>query len=605
MMELIENCLRSTDSSGLHSLQNMWDDSNPNDFSCSRLLRSDKTLLMTAAKMGHLNCSRYLLSVISSEVNTRNGDGFTALHYAAYHGHEEVAFLLLNAGADPRLCNNYQENALDSALAGGHVKFAERLRLSRFYTLTPFGDLFDFSGDFMSDLNKRLESFDGRKDDKNNSSSTYVRADSSTYVRADSSSGSSNSNDNILSISKNISEIDNHLSDGEIDENINENNDKYLKNEQKNIHDGKIGSEIKKFRGKNNLVYGMKIEQKTVNNEMDLSGVNVVNVSGLSRKDAGKYYLEVKSAIDGGSESIIGQICDCLEGDKDISHIDKVKSHGEDCMMIGRSRLNQFCLDDLSVSKQHATISYVTNIGYFLKDLGSKHGTFVDGSRVSTSSTNLNEKNVKMEMKKCGKNVENVSSGNTTLDNELLITDGMEIRFGRIVCHLKRRRQSAIITSGFQPNLRPSQVEDTAEVLGKKRDAVMALYGHYNNDKREKIQKKSFEIQNIDVQRPKEIEGNVPLTDQRPGQIEGNDQGVPIGNDIGAALMQKMGWNGSKIGKNGGILKPIVAVKRVDGVGLGFDNAIIGEASECGNMENMSRKEIERKKMICRYQDAI
>jgi hypothetical protein len=38
---------------------------------------------------------------------------------------------------------------------------------------------------------------------------------------------------------------------------------------------------------------------------------------------------------------------------------------------------------------------------------------------------------------------------------------------------------------------------------------------------------------------------------------------------------------------------------------IGFDNAIIGEASECGNMENMSRKEIERKKMICRYQDAI
>jgi hypothetical protein len=71
MMELIESCLKSTDASGLHSLQNMWDDSNPIDFSCSRVLKSNKTLLMTAAKMGHLNCSRFLLSVISSEINTR------------------------------------------------------------------------------------------------------------------------------------------------------------------------------------------------------------------------------------------------------------------------------------------------------------------------------------------------------------------------------------------------------------------------------------------------------------------------------------------------------------------------------------------------------
>jgi hypothetical protein len=27
---------------------------------------------------------------------------------------------------DPKLCNNYQENALDSAVAGGYVQFAER-----------------------------------------------------------------------------------------------------------------------------------------------------------------------------------------------------------------------------------------------------------------------------------------------------------------------------------------------------------------------------------------------------------------------------------------------------------------------------------------------
>jgi pSer/pThr/pTyr-binding forkhead associated (FHA) protein len=125
--------------------------------------------------------------------------------------------------------------------------------------------------------------------------------------------------------------------------------------------------------------------------------------------------------------------------------IGEVGSKSED-MTIGRSRLNQFCLDDLSVSKQHAVITYVSNVGYFLKDLGSKHGTFVDGSRVSISP-DINEKN--MKMKKSA--VNNDSSVNSTIgydDNRTVVTDGMEIRFGRIVCQLKRRRQSAIITSG-------------------------------------------------------------------------------------------------------------------------------------------------------------
>lgn len=34
----------------------------------------------------------------------RNNDGFTALHYAAYHGYEAVVFLLLDAGAGTECC---------------------------------------------------------------------------------------------------------------------------------------------------------------------------------------------------------------------------------------------------------------------------------------------------------------------------------------------------------------------------------------------------------------------------------------------------------------------------------------------------------------------
>lgn len=75
MMELIENCMNS-DSSGLHALQNMWENSNKIEFLPSRILQSNKTLLMTAAKMGHLHCCRFLLSVISPEINQRYCIGF-------------------------------------------------------------------------------------------------------------------------------------------------------------------------------------------------------------------------------------------------------------------------------------------------------------------------------------------------------------------------------------------------------------------------------------------------------------------------------------------------------------------------------------------------
>jgi pSer/pThr/pTyr-binding forkhead associated (FHA) protein len=49
---------------------------------------------------------------------------------------------------------------------------------------------------------------------------------------------------------------------------------------------------------------------------------------------------------------------------------------------IGRGEENKIRLDDLSVSRRHARIAWKQG-GYWLSDLGSMGGTWVDGSRLS------------------------------------------------------------------------------------------------------------------------------------------------------------------------------------------------------------------------------
>jgi ankyrin repeat protein len=57
------------------------------------------------------------------------GDGFTALHLAAFFGHAEAARLLLGKGAAPNVVsrNGLQVMPLHSAAAGGHLEVARLL----------------------------------------------------------------------------------------------------------------------------------------------------------------------------------------------------------------------------------------------------------------------------------------------------------------------------------------------------------------------------------------------------------------------------------------------------------------------------------------------
>ena len=64
---------------------------------------TDITVLMNAAKYGRFKCCEFLLNEKQSKIDLQNSKGYSALHYACYGGHTDVAFFLLKSGADPSL----------------------------------------------------------------------------------------------------------------------------------------------------------------------------------------------------------------------------------------------------------------------------------------------------------------------------------------------------------------------------------------------------------------------------------------------------------------------------------------------------------------------
>lgn len=84
---------------------------------------------LDAAALGLADHLRSLLDDDPDRVQQVSGDGFTALHLAAWFGHDNVAELLLARGADPEqpATNGTQLRPLHSAAAGGHCVIAHLL----------------------------------------------------------------------------------------------------------------------------------------------------------------------------------------------------------------------------------------------------------------------------------------------------------------------------------------------------------------------------------------------------------------------------------------------------------------------------------------------
>jgi ankyrin repeat protein len=83
-----------------------------------------------AAKRGDLVALGALYEADASLIGARDGDGSTALHCAAWKGHEAVVAWLLEVGADVHAHNandHWGTTALHAAAHANQAKIAERL----------------------------------------------------------------------------------------------------------------------------------------------------------------------------------------------------------------------------------------------------------------------------------------------------------------------------------------------------------------------------------------------------------------------------------------------------------------------------------------------
>lgn len=69
------------------------------------------------------------------------------------------------------------------------------------------------------------------------------------------------------------------------------------------------------------------------------------------------------------------------------------------------------------------------NRGFLVRDLGSKHGTFVNGKRIGVREGNSQNRS-----------------------SQLYLQDGFEVRFGRVFCKVFRKKQEPVLLNQFVPN---------------------------------------------------------------------------------------------------------------------------------------------------------
>ena len=72
--------------------------------------------LVEAAKKGYLATIEAHLK-IGADPNATDGEGFTALHWAAFRGHDPIISVLLSAGADPDVLDEREARAPPLSLA--------------------------------------------------------------------------------------------------------------------------------------------------------------------------------------------------------------------------------------------------------------------------------------------------------------------------------------------------------------------------------------------------------------------------------------------------------------------------------------------------------
>ena len=89
-------------------------------------LKADESIHI-AAEAGHIEAVKKHLAA-GTDVNAKDGDGYTPLHFAAINGHKELAELLIDSGADVNAKDDFGETPLDWAVDEGQIEIADLLR---------------------------------------------------------------------------------------------------------------------------------------------------------------------------------------------------------------------------------------------------------------------------------------------------------------------------------------------------------------------------------------------------------------------------------------------------------------------------------------------
>ncbi|MEV4002295.1 ankyrin repeat domain-containing protein [Actinomadura sp. NPDC049753] len=89
--------------------------------------KAEQTPLSHAASRGTAEITELLIATKRVDLDSRDKDGVSPLHYASRHGHLDPVRLLLEAGANPNITESYGFTPLHEAAENGHVEVVRAL----------------------------------------------------------------------------------------------------------------------------------------------------------------------------------------------------------------------------------------------------------------------------------------------------------------------------------------------------------------------------------------------------------------------------------------------------------------------------------------------
>jgi len=223
---------------------------------------------------------------------------------------------------------------------------------------------------------------------------------------------------------------------------------------------------------------------------------------------------------------------------------------------IGSKGTHEVLLPDLGCSKLHARITFQTsNLTYYLRDLGSRNGTWVNGKRLSAS---------KQES-------EDVHIGHGTC---------VQIGKTKLICHVHPGKETCLeCEPGLQQGSRsgppppPAVRKEEARVRELKEIKNSYAIG-------DGVAENSSRLQPGYTDRAEErrvVHGVDPIN----AKTETASVNQPIGSkNKGFRMLEKMGWEGGGLGRAGqeGIQEPVQVQQRAKQAGLGSSVPSFAEA---------------------------